>query len=259
MKIIAISSGKGGVGKTSVVVNVGVSLASHYGKKVIAVDCNLTNPHLGLSLGTLSVWPFTLNDVIRNKARIDQAMYTHASGLNIIPASFDGNDIRRGNMHRLRTRLRCSFETYKPDIVLLDSSPGLTQESLLTLRCSDEVLFVATPHIPSIVDITKCCQLLGRTDAVPRGIVLNRIRGKTYEMSEDEIKNFTRLPIIARIPEDEQVLKSTNLKVPVVTTFPRAAASRAFAALAATLAGSSLTLPSVGSRWGRVFSRFRRS
>ena len=106
VKIIAISSGKGGVGKTSVTANLGTILASVYGKRVVVVDCNLTNPHLGLYLGTMSAWPFTLNNVLKNEARIDQAIYTHTSGLRIVPASFEQKDLKRLNMSRLRSRLK---------------------------------------------------------------------------------------------------------------------------------------------------------
>ena len=253
VRIIGVSSGKGGVGKTVTTANLGTLLATTYGKHVVVVDCNLTNPHLGLSLGTMSVWPVTLNDVLKRKANLEQALYTHPTGLKIVPASFEERDLRRLSLARLRSRLRGLFQDV--DLVLLDSSPGLTLESMLTLRCSDEVLFVATPHIPSIVDITKTSQVLQRLGTSSLGIVLNRVRGKSYEMGEDEIKKFTNLPVIETVPEDENVLRSTNSKSPVVTMFPRSPASKAFIRLGATLVGE--TVPHQQEGW---FSRlFRRS
>ncbi len=160
VKIISISSGKGGVGKTVAVANIGIALASQFGKKTVVVDCNLTNPHLGLYLGGLSSWPATLNDVLRNRAMIEDVMYEHSTGLKIVPASFETEDLRRMNMYRLRSRIKSAFENYDADIVILDTAPSMSKESVLTMRCADEVVFVATPHIPSIVDITKSCQLL---------------------------------------------------------------------------------------------------
>jgi septum site-determining protein MinD len=257
VRIIGVSSGKGGVGKTVTASNLGVLLSSFYNKKVVVIDCNLTNPHLGLSLGTMSVWPVTLNNVLKNEAKIDQAMYTHSSGLKILPASFESRDLSRTNMYKIRSRLKRLFDKYDADIVILDSSPGLTAESLFTLKCSDEVIFVATPHIPSIVDITKCCQLLKRMDTRPLGIVLNRVRGRKYEMGDDEIIKFTSLPIIAKIPEDENVLKATNFKSPVVSAYPQSSASRAFMRLGASLLGEELQLPGEGGFFSRLFGRFR--
>lgn len=257
VKIIAVSSGKGGVGKTTLTANLGASLASEYNKNVVVVDCNLTNPHLGLSLGTLSFWPVTLNSVLKNEASINQAIHSHTSGLSIIPASFEQKDLKRLNMYKLRSRLRRLFTRLKADIVLLDSSPGLSIESLLTLRCADEVIFVATPHIPSIIDITKCCQALRKTDAKPIGIILNRVRGKNYEMSEDEVMKFTNLPILAKVPEDENVLRSTNFKSPVVSSFPASPSSREFHRLAALLVGETACFPEQGFM-RRIFGVFRR-
>lgn len=237
VRIVAVSSGKGGVGKTVTTANLGVLLSSHYNKNVVVVDCNLTNPHLGLCLGTMSVWPITLNNVLKNEAKIEHAMYTHSSGLKILPASFEDKDLKRMNMKRLRGKFKNLFESCDTDIVLLDSSPGLTNESLFTLKCSDEVVFVATPHIPSIVDITKCCHLLQKIDTKPLGIVLNRVKDKKYEMGDDEIAKFTNLPIISRIPEDENVLKSTNFKSPVISSYPHSPASKGFMKLGSVLTG----------------------
>lgn len=245
MRMIAVSSGKGGVGKTMATVNLGVLLASR-GKKVAVVDCNLTNPHVGLCLGTFSVWPVTLNTVLRNEASLEQAIYTHSSGLKVVPASFESKDLERLSMHRLRSRMQRVFAGLGAEIVLLDSSPGLTREALLTLRCSNEVLFVATPHIPSVVDITKCLQLLKGIETTPLGVLLNRSRHRNYEMAPEEIAKFTNLPLLGTIPEDEHVLKATNFKSPVVTSFPHAPASKALLRLAASLLGEEQPLPSPG-------------
>ncbi len=237
VRIIGIASGKGGVGKTVTVANLGTVLASHFNKNVVVVDCNLTNPHLALHLGGFSGWPVTLNDVLKNRVDIKEAVHTHSSGLRVVPASFDQKDLKENNMYKLKSRIRSLFKKQKADIVLLDSSPGLSRDSFLTLRCSDEVYFVATPHIPSIVDITKCYQMLGDEDAVPEGIILNRVKGHRYELRDNEIEQFTSLPIVAKIPEDSNVLKSTNFKVPVVTMNPKSRASRAYFQLGSRIAG----------------------
>lgn len=252
VRIVSIVSAKGGVGKSTLVANLGTALATHYKKKVAVVDCNLTNPHLGLYLGTLSSWPVNLNSVLRNKAKLKDAMHKTAHGVHVVPASFEVKHAHKGT-GKLREQMRKAFA--EMDIVLLDAAPGMGADALLPLKLSDDVFFVSTPHIPSIVDITKVLHLLKSTDAKPSGIVLNRVRKQRYELSEAEISQFTYLPIVARIPEDESVLKSANFKVPVVVMSPRAPASAALSALAGHIVGEQAA---PAKRGFLGFLRFRR-
>ncbi len=230
-KIIGIVSAKGGVGKTAVTANLGVALVKQ-GRQVVVIDGNLTNPHLGLLLGLPQAWPSTLNDVLKGRIRMEKALVSHPSGVQIVPAAFEPRDLRSLPLCRLRSRMRETFAKRDVDFVLLDSSPGLSAEGVLALKLADEVYFVATPHLPAVIDIAKARRLLNRGDAKPSGVILNRVRNKPYELSDAEIEHFTRLPIIGRIPEDEAVLKAVNFKVPVVTAEPRAKASLAFEDLA---------------------------
>lgn len=236
-RVISVVSGKGGVGKTVTVANLGVLLASKFNKKVVVIDCNLTNPHLGLYLGSLNFWPVNLNDVIKNKATLDQAMYKHQSGVYVVPASFEPRNLIRMNNYRLRNKLNRLFDEFNADIVLLDSPPGLTRDSLMTFALSSEILFVATPHIPAIIDITKCLQQLKGKDGRPIGILLNRVKNKKYELNDEEIFKFSNLPIIGKIPEDDHILQSTNFKMPVVSVNPKSSSSKEFMKLAAYIAG----------------------
>ncbi|MBI4020209.1 MAG: AAA family ATPase [Candidatus Aenigmarchaeota archaeon] len=256
VKIISVASAKGGVGKTVTVANLGVALAGVFKKNVVVIDCNLSNPHLGLYLGMFSTWPVTLNSVLNNEADLEKAMHKHATGLRVIPASFEVRDLQGMTLQRLRSRIRSTFNGYDTDMVILDSSPGITKEAFLTVRAADEILFVATPHIPAIVDITKCCHMLKRTDANPVGIAMNRVRNQKYELRDEEVYKFTKLPILAKIPEDEHVLRSTNFKIPVVSMMPRAGASRAFVRLAAVISGEEYQPPGEGIL-ARLFGRFR--
>ncbi|MBU0953752.1 MAG: cell division ATPase MinD [Nanoarchaeota archaeon] len=251
-RIIGIVSAKGGVGKTTVTANLGAALTS-FGKRTAVVDCNLTNPHLGLILGLLPNWKVTLNDVIKGRSKLSAAVHNHPSGLQVIPAAFEVRDIRSLNLHQLRNRIRDTFSRQRVDFVILDSSPGLFNEGLLTLRACQEIYFVATPHMPAIIDITKTIALLKKRDAKPSGIILNRVRNKPYELRDDEIEHFTHLPVLARIPEDENVLKATNFKVPVVTQHPGSKASVALSNFAADLAG--IQKPTRFSFFGNLFRR----
>ena len=93
MKIITVTSGKGGVGKTTTAINLGAALNS-FGKEVIIVDANLTTPNVGLHLGAPIV-PVNLNHVMQGKAKVTDAIYEHESGTKIIPSSLSIKELRK--------------------------------------------------------------------------------------------------------------------------------------------------------------------
>ena len=103
-RIIGVVSGKGGVGKTTMVANVGTALAK-MGKDVIVLDANLTTPSLGMHLG-LPLYPVTIHDVLKGRASIKDAIYVHDSGLKIIPAGISLRDSRQTRSTSLAPRRR---------------------------------------------------------------------------------------------------------------------------------------------------------
>lgn len=235
-RVVGIVSAKGGVGKTTVAINLGAALTKHFNKKVALIDCNFTTSHVGLYLGMYNV-PVTLNSVMRGESALSESLYAHASGLTIVPASLNLGDVhglRDKSLARVIKDLSKSF-----DIILLDSAPGVGREALMTLKACDEILFVANPFTPSITDVTKC-ENLCNTELKNKeqiGVLLNRVEGKDYELSMGEIKSFTKLPILGVVPEDENILKSTHLKTPVIVSEPNSKSSKAFLKLAADLMG----------------------
>ncbi|MBI5871501.1 AAA family ATPase, partial [archaeon] len=195
VKIIGIVSAKGGVGKTVTTCNLGIAFASKFNKKVIIMDCNLTTSHISLYLGmNLNHYSITLNNVLRNEARLEQAVYYYPFGLGIVPTSTELKDLINVEISDLKTMIKETFIGH--DIVLLDAAPCLGREALITLQTSDEILFVANPTIPSVVDITKCLEVLKELKANPVGIVLNRVKNHKYELNEREIERLTGLQVI---------------------------------------------------------------
>ena len=235
VRIISVCSGKGGVGKTVVTANLGVALQKFY-KKVAVIDFNFTTSHLSLCFDMYS-HPTTLNSFLRNEARLENAIYSHPSGLKIVPASLQLKHITNVDVNNLKNTFKKVFSDY--DIVFLDSAPGLGREALIALQASDEVLFVANPHIPSLVDIEKCKQVINMLESkpMPIGVIVNRVKNKNYEIKMDEIRQFTELPIIGIIPEDEDVLAGFNRKSLVTFSKKKSSASKAFFRIAAKLVG----------------------
>ena len=254
-RIIGILSGKGGVGKTTTVANVGTALASYFKKNVIIVDCNITTSHLSLYLG-MYYSPVTLNQVLTGKAKIHEAIYDyHVPGLRVIPASLSLKDLRGVDISRLkRTIKKLSGEA---DIVLLDAAPGLGREAMATMRASDEVLFISTPFVPSTMDIIKSHQVALEVGVKPIGIMLNMVGKERYELSTDEVEQLAELPVTLSVPMDKNVLRSLALKTPVVLYDPSSPASRKFFELAGRLIGEKYKIESFIHRFMRFFGLAR--
>ncbi len=234
-RIIGIVSGKGGVGKTTIVANLGAALASFYKKRVIIVDCNVTTSHLGLYLG-MYYHPISLNQVLRGEASMDDAIYDYSiPGLKIIPASLSLDELKGTDIGELKYRIKDLFG--KADIVLLDSAPGLGKEGMATIRASDEILFVTTPFVPHVMDVIKCHQIAKEVGAKSLGIVLNMSGEGRHELSPQDIEKLVELPIISTIPRDKHILRSLASKIPVVDLNPNSPASKEIKKLAAVMLG----------------------
>ena len=235
VRIINVCSGKGGAGKTTVSANLGVAL-QRFNKKVAVIDFNFTTSHLSLYFDMYS-FPITLNSFLRNESKLENAIYNHASGLSVVPASLQVEDIVDIDVNNLKNTLKEVFSDY--DIVFLDSAPGLGKEALIALKASDEVLFVANPQVPSMVDIEKCKQVINIMDSkpIPIGVIVNRVRNREYEIKPEQIEQFTQLPIIGMVPEDENVLADFNKKSLVTFSKRNSPASKAFLKIAAKIAG----------------------
>jgi cell division ATPase MinD len=246
VRIIGIVSGKGGVGKTTVGINLGASLAHHFKKNVTIVDCNVTTSHLGLYLG-MYYCPITLNKVLRGEYTAEEAVQQHHSGLKIIPASLSLSDLEGIDVTEIRESIKSLFD--KNDIIFLDGSPGLGREAIATLRASDEILYVTNPYIPFAMDIVRNQEIVNEIGVKPLGIVLNMVHGKKHEMNNKEIEELTRLPVIAKIPFDMNVHKSLALKTPIVTYKPYTPASKEMIRLASNLIGENYKFDSAIQRF----------
>lgn len=250
-RVINVSSAKGGVGKTTVAINLGVALAKYFGKKVALVDCNFTASHVGLYLGMYNT-PVTLNSVMRDESRINKALYTHSSGLVIMPASMSLRDLHDLTDESLTHTIRRLSDSF--DIILLDSAPGVGREALMSLKACDEVLFVANPFIPSVTDVARVADLCSSSEDLRNikqlWIVMNKVENKDYELSPDETKALTNMSIVGVVPEDKNILKAVSTKTSVVLSNPNSKTSRAFLRLAAELIGEEYREQTLLNRFG---------
>ena len=237
-RIIGIISGKGGVGKTTLVANLGSVMAQRFKKDVIVIDCNVSTSHLGLYLG-MYYTPVTLNQVLTGDADISDAIYQyHINGLRVIPASLSFSDMKGVDIAKLKNAIKKLFG--KADIVLLDAAPGLGREAMATVKASEEVVFVNTPFVPSTMDIIKCHQVANEVGVKPLGVVLNMVGKEKYELTQKEVEELIELPVISNIPMDKNVLRSLALKMPVVLFSPNSPSSKEFVKLTAKILGEEI-------------------
>jgi len=229
-RIISIVSGKGGVGKTTICINLAAALSLKFHKKVMIIDCNVTTSHIGLYLG-MYYHPITFNQVLKGEANIMDAAYEYMDNFMVIPSSISVKDLKGVDIGMIKNRIK---ELYgKADFVLLDSAPGLGREASAALHASDEVLFVTNSYLSSVIDILRCKETI-RSDFMntePIGVLLN-MSSRKDELSKDDIEEMLNLPVIEIIPLDKKVPRSLISKKPVVVSNPKSRVGRKFYNLA---------------------------
>lgn len=220
-RIIGVVSGKGGVGKTTLVSNLAAAL-SELNQDVVAIDANLTTPNLGMHLG-LHLVPNTLHDILKDRKSTREATYSHPLGFKIIPASMNTDDLNGVDVGKL-PEVALNMQD-NADYVLLDSAAGLGREAVNSILASSEVLLIVTPDIPSVADALKAARIATENNKKIIGVVVNRIRNRPHELKRDRIEMLLDLPVIAEIPEDGNVSRSISVKTPLIQFSPDSPAS----------------------------------
>lgn len=232
-KVITITSGKGGVGKTTSAINIGAAI-NQFGKEVIIVDGNLATPNIGLHLGAPIV-PVSLNHVLNGKTRVADAIYEHEKGMKIIPSSLSIKELRNLNHDGLK---EVSKKLKKmADFVILDSAAGLGDEAIAAIEAADEVIIITNPEIPAVTDALKTAKLAEQLGKPVKGVVITRATGNKVQMPVSNVADMLELPILGVIPEDDNVPKSVVMKDALIHTHPKTRASKAYMKLAAKLIG----------------------
>jgi septum site-determining protein MinD len=230
--ILGVVSAKGGVGKTTIVANLGVALVKEFKRNILAVDGNITAPNLALYLEMIRP-PVTIYDVLEKNLPITHAIFTHNTGLDVIPGSI--RELETINTNNLGYAIRTVSDQY--DLVLLDSGPSVGDDVISVLKASDELLIVTVPEFLIVATTYKTVNLARTLGKPIRGIVLNKVRGKKYEMTRDEVEETVGLPVIGEIKEDSKIRESVNHGLSVVEQFPKSGASKGFKTLAANIIG----------------------
>lgn len=232
-RLIAVASGKGGVGKTTVVANLASAL-TQLGKEVVAVDANITTSNLGIHLG-IPLYPVTLQSVLKGEAKVKNALYYHSAGFRIMPADVSITKLFKAKSNEL---IDIFYKITDADFVIIDCAAGLGREALAAVEAADELLTVTNLDLPSLTDALKIVRLAEKYETVNLGVVVNRVTSKNYEIDPTEAGDFLSLPLLGLVPEDEQVKRSLVYRTPVVNYKPSSKASREFMMIASRLSGA---------------------
>jgi septum site-determining protein MinD len=236
-KVYVVISGKGGVGKTTSTINLGFSV-NEMGKEVIIVDANLTTPNVGLHLGSPIV-PVTLNHVIADKAKVEEAIYEHESGAKILPASLAIGELKNIDHNKLGEITKKLKKI--ADHIFLDSSAGLGEEAQSSMRAADQVIIITNPEISAVTDALKTIKLAEQMNKEVIGAIITRHEDKDWEMPLDSIKDMLEVPILGIIPEDDSVKESQRMKNAVIHTHPKSKASKAYRKIAQRIVAQDLS------------------
>lgn len=209
---IVVTSGKGGVGKTTSSANLGVALALA-GKKVVAVDADIGLRNLDVILGLENRIVYDLVHVIEGECRLKQALIRdkRVEGLYLLPAAQtrDKNAVKPDDMRKLVLQLKEEFE-----VVLIDCPAGIEQGFRNSIAGADRALVVTTPEISAIRDADRIIGLVEANELPEPRLIINRYRpgmvSRGDMMDKQDILEILAIPLIGIVPEHEDVIISAN-------------------------------------------------
>lgn len=216
-RVVTVTSGKGGVGKTTTTANLAVALAAT-GKKVVCIDGDIGLRNLDVVMGLENRIVYDLVDVIEGRCRLRQAMIRdkRLPELYLIPAAQtrDKNAVSPSDMVRLCDDLRPEF-----DWILIDSPAGIERGFRNAVAPADMVLVVTNPEVSAVRDADRIIGLVEAEEKGPARLVLNRLNPSMVKrgdmLSSDDVIELLAIELIGIVPEDEAVVVSTNRGAPV--------------------------------------------
>ena len=251
-KIIVITSGKGGVGKTTTAINLGAAM-NYFGKDVLIIDGNLSTPNIGIHLNSPEV-PINLNHVLLGKADPREAVYEHESGLKVMPSSLSIKELKKVRPERI-SNFKKDFRNMS-EYIIVDSAAGLGDETMATMELADELIIITNAEMPAITDALKTIKLAEQMKKPVMGVIVTRVRKDNIEMTPETVKDMLETPILGMIPEDMNVKRSLNRKDAIIHTHPYSSASKAYKEIAARIVktdyDSNKDRPPF---WRRIFKR----
>ena len=261
-EVIVVTSGKGGVGKTTTTANIGAGL-SRLDKKVVIIDTDLGLRNLDVVMGLENLIVYNLVDVIEGKCRMKQALIRDRryENLYLLPSAQtkDKSAVSPGQIRKLTDELKEEF-----DYILVDCPAGIEQGFQNAIAGAERAFIVTTPEVSAIRDADRIIGLLEKNGIRKNELIINRIRIDMVKrgdmMSVDDVTEILSIPLLGIIPDDEQVVIGTNQGTPVISI--HSAAGTAYSNICRRILGEEvefLDLNHARSFLSRLAGRFRKN
>lgn len=242
-EVIVITSGKGGVGKTTTTANIGTALAS-MDQKVVLIDTDIGLRNLDVVLGLENRIVYDLVDVIRGNCRLKQALIRDKrfENLTLMPAAQtkDKTAVTPEQMKTLCEQLKQEF-----DYIIIDCPAGIEQGFRNAIAGADKALVVATPEVASVRDADRIIGLLEAAELRNPRLIINRLRPVMVKQGDmmdiNDIIDILAIELLGVVPEDEMILVSTNRGEPVVLDL-NSVAGQAYRNIAKRIIGEDVPL-----------------
>jgi len=255
-KIVTMTSGKGGVGKTTAVANIAVALASS-GARVCCIDGDIGLRNLDIVMGLENRIVYDIVDVIEGRCRLRQAMIRdkRLPELYLIPAAQtrDKSAVSPSDMVRLGDELRNEV-----DWVLIDSPAGIERGFRNAIAAADQVLVITNPEVSAVRDADRVIGLLEAEEKGSPSLIINRLNPNMVKnndmLSAEDVLDLLAVRLIGVVPEDETVIMGTNRGAPI-SLEAKSMAGQAFRNIALRMQGQDvpfLDLDHKGSLWSRI-------
>lgn len=251
-RVIVITSGKGGVGKTTSSANLGMGLAS-LGQKVVLIDADFGLRNLDLLLGLENRIVYTAQDVLAGNCRLEQALVKdkRQPNLSLMPAANNRmkESVTPEQMQQLIDMLKPLF-----DFVLIDSPAGIETGFQNAIAAAEEAVIVTTPEIAAVRDADRVIGLLEANEVRKANLIVNRLRpamvASNDMMSVADVQEILAIPLVGIIPDDEQVIVSTNRGEPLVLAEDPSLAGTAYRNIARRILGEDVDFIDLDARKG---------
>jgi len=260
-RAIVVTSGKGGVGKTTTTANVGAALARE-GEKVVVIDVDVGLRNLDVVMGLEGRVVFDLIDVLEGRCKMRQALIRdkRVENLYLLPAS-QTKDKESLDPKIFRPVVRHLIEDEGFDRVLIDSPAGIEKGFKTAAAPAEGALVVVNPEVSSVRDADRIIGLLEADGVSENRLIINRLRPDMVKrgdmLSVDDIGEILGLRLIGIVPEDEGILVSTNIGEPVALRKEKSAAGAEFRNIAKRIRGEDVPLPDLMAAGG-FWSSLRR-
>lgn len=250
-QIVTVTSGKGGVGKTTATANLGAALAE-LGNRVVCLDADIGLRNLDVVMGLENRIVYDFVDVVEGRCKLRQALIRdkRLENLFLIPAAQtrDKTAVSPQDMVRLSDELRKEF-----DWILIDSPAGIERGFRNAIAPADIVVIVTNPEVSAVRDADRIIGLVEAEEKGPAKLIVNRVKPEMVRRGDmlgtDDILDVLAIQLIGIVPEDEQVTVATNQGVPVVLN-SNSRAGKAFKDIARRLTGEEVPFESLDGRDG---------